>query len=331
MKTLKQESFRTKAMNFFVANKVFAIVILLGIVLSLATSTFLTSRNLFNLLRQITVNTIVAVGFTLILGSGQIDLSIGHMLAFCGVVIAKLMVSGCPIWLAILAGMAVGVLCGSISATIITLFKLPAFIVTLAMQSVFRGTTYLITNMKPVGNLPADFVFLGQGYIGDIPVTILVMLLMIVVMYFIVNKMKIGRHAVAMGGNAEATRVCGISIFKTRIFVYAIGGLCAAVGGVVLTARTASAQIAAGDNLVMDAIAAVVIGGTSMSGGSANVVGTVFGCMVVGIVNNGLNLLGVNANWQIVAKGLMILFAVLLDTLTTQYYEKRARKQALLG
>jgi ribose/xylose/arabinose/galactoside ABC-type transport system permease subunit len=217
-----------------------------------------------------------------------------------------------------------------ISGFVVTKFDLPSFIVTLAMQSVFRGVTYLITNMRPISNLPPAFVFLGQGYVGIVPVNIIIMAINVSIIYIVVNKIRIGRYAVATGSNIEATRVCGVNIMKTRLFIFAVGGFCAAIGSVVLTARTASAQIAAGDNLVFDAITSVVVGGTSMAGGSANVIGTVFGCMVVGIVNNGLNLLSVNANWQIVAKGLMIMFAVLLDTLTTRYYENRSRKQVLI-
>jgi ribose/xylose/arabinose/galactoside ABC-type transport system permease subunit len=318
-----------KAIDNTITNKVFLIVLFIAMILSISTNTFLTSRNLFNLLRQITVNAIVASGFTLIIAAKEIDLSIGHLLAFLGVIMAKLLVGGWPIPLAILAGIIIGILCGMGSAFVITKFTLPSFIVTLAMQSVFRGTTYLVTNMKPVAYLPESFVFIGQGYIGTVPVTIFMMILVIFIMYFIVNLTSIGRHSVAMGGDSEAARVCGINIFATRLFVFGVGGFCAALGAVVMTARTASAQIAAGDDLAMDAIAAVVIGGTSMYGGNANIIGTFFGCLVVGVVNNGLNLLGVNPNWQIIAKGVLILVAVLLDTLTTKYYEYRAGKQTL--
>lgn len=326
----KKNQIASKAGMTIIDNKVFIIVLLIMLVLSVTTDTFFTSRNLFNVLKQITVNTIVAVGFTLVLGAGVIDLSVGHLLGFCGVVMAKLMVAGVPVPIAILAGLGVGVVSGVISACVVTAFDMPPFVVTLAISEVYLGATYLVTNMAPVTKLPEQFVTIGQGYWGKIPIQIFVMILVIVFMYIVVNKTMMGRHAIAMGGNQEAARVCGINILKTKIFVFAMCGFCAAIGAVIQTARTASAQITAGSGMEMDAIAAVVIGGTSMNGGNANIVGTVCGCLIVGLVSNGLNLLGVNANWQIVAKGLMILIAVLLDVLSSKYYEQRAKKQILL-
>lgn len=324
MKKINNEKLKSTVID----GKVFIIVLLLALVLSLTTDTFLTPRNLTNVLRQVTVNTIVAVGFTLVLGAGQIDLSVGHLLGLCGVIMAKLMVAGLPIPVAIAVAILFGMFSGVISSTLITYFNMPPFVVTLALSQVYLGTTYLITNMAPVSYLPDAFVNIGQGYFLGIPIPVYVMLIMCVLMYVIINKTAIGRHSIAMGSNPEAALVCGINIYKTRVFVYAICGFCAAVGAVIQTARSASAQISAGSGMEMDAIAAVVIGGTSMAGGNARVLGTVCGCLIVGLANNGLNLLGISSNWQIIVKGLLILIAVLLDTLSTKFYDKKAKMQA---
>lgn len=319
---------KNKVENVIIEGKVFFIVVLIALLLAFMTDTFLTPRNLTNVLRQVTVNMIVAAGFTLVLGSGLIDLSVGHLLGLCGVIMAKLMVSGVPVPIAILITTAFGIVSGIIAAACITFFNMPPFVVTLALSEVYLGTTYLITNMAPVSYLPDGFVQFGQGYLFGIPIPVYVMLIMCVLMYIIINKTRIGRHSIAMGSNPEAARVCGINIFKTRMFVFAVCGFCAAIGAVVQTARSASAQISAGDGMEMDAIAAVVIGGTSMAGGNARIVGTICGCLIVGLANNGLNLLGVSSNWQIIVKGLMILIAVLLDTLSSKFYDRRAQMSA---
>lgn len=315
--------------SILLGNKAFIILIVLGAALSFITPLFLTTDNLFNVLRQITVSALVSIGFTLVLGSGHMDLSIGALVGFLGIILAKIMVADVPIWVAIIICILAGLLCGAFTSTLITAFALPPFIVTLAMQQVYKGAGYLITNMVPVYDLPDDFLVIGQGYIGPVPIPVYIMLALTLVMSVVVNRSVFGRHAIAMGGNMEATRVSGIDTNKVRMGVYMVAGLCAALGSIVITSRSASAQITAGHGMEMDAIAAVVIGGTPMKGGSANVVGTLFGCLIVGVVNNGLNLLGIDSNWQVIAKGLLILFAVILDTVSTKFYENLKKKQSL--
>ena len=181
--------------------------------------------------------------------------------------------------------------------------------------------------MVPVSNLPQQFVNIGQGYTFGIPNQVYIMFFMVILMAFILNKTKFGRYALAMGGNREATRLSGINTKLIRWGVYAVMGVYVAVAAVMLTARSASAQVSAGQNTEMDAIAAVVVGGTPMSGGSANVVGTLFGCLIVGVINNGLNLMGVDANWQLIAKGLMILFAIVLDVVSGKIATRMSKKR----
>lgn len=180
-----------------------------------------------------------------------------------------------------------------------------------------------MTNMSPIIGLPASFNFIGQGRILGIPVSVIIMLVMVALGTFVLRRTKVGRHVLAAGGNREAARVCGIDVKKVRYQAYLIMGFCAAVAAVVLTARTASAQVGAGQNIELDAIAACVIGGTPLSGGAATVVGTVFGCLVVGVVNNGLNLLSVNSNWQFVVKGALLIIAIITDALSTNLLAKK--------
>ena len=271
----------------------------------------------------------LSIGFTVVLSSGHMDLSVGTLLGLCGMVLAKMIKeAGIPLPIAIILTLLLGTACGALNAATITIFRVVPFVATLATQSIFKGANYLISNLVPVAGLPDELVFIGQGYLLGIPVPIYIMLLVIILVWIMMNRTKFGRYVLAMGGNAEAARVSGINVDKMRYGVYMVGGFCTGIAAVVMTARTASAQVSAGQNMEMDAIAAVVIGGTAMSGGNANVWGTMFGCLIVGIVNNGLNLLGVDSNWQVIAKGVLILFAVIIDTLSARAQAERLNKQA---
>ncbi|MBC8537147.1 ABC transporter permease [Feifania hominis] len=314
--------------SVLLGNKSYLILAVLVIALSIMSPLFLTPSNLLSVLRQVTVSAIVCAGFTLLLGSGHMDLSVGMILCACGVVCGKLLVAGMPIWFAILVTVVAGGLMGAINAGLITLFALPAFIVTLATSSVYKGVAFLVTKNVPVSGLPDAFNFIGKGYWLGIPVPIYVMVLALLVMWVILNRTVFGRQAISMGGNAEATRVSGVRVGKLRVFCYMAMGIFTGLAAVIQTARSASAQLSAGADMTMDAIAAVVIGGTSMKGGNANIVGSLVGCLIVGIVNNGLNLMHVDANWQIVAKGLLILMAVILDSISTKMYKKSAAKKS---
>jgi ribose transport system permease protein len=299
--------------SFILTNKAVFIVIALIVVMSLLSPVFLTSRNILNVLRQVCVNTILACGFVLILGSGNIDLSVGSTVGFTGVCMARMMVAGLPVPLAILLGIMIGVMIGLVNNTILTLWTLPPFIVTLGMMSILRGSTYLVTHQRPVINLPDSFTWIGQGYIGPIPFPIFIMLTVVVIAWVIANRTKFGRYLLAIGGNLEATRVSGINVVLVRYGVFATMGICSTIASIIMCARAASAQPAGGLNMEMDALAAGVIGGTSMAGGNANIIGAFFGALIVGIVNNSLNLMGVDSSWQVIAKGSLILIAVILD------------------
>lgn len=276
--------------KFIMNNKALVILILLSAVVACISDVFLTPSNLLNVVRQVAYSVTLACGFTLVLSSGNMDLSIGCEVGLVGVVLGKLLVAGVPVILAIMIAIISGAVFSSINALVINSCNLPPFIVTLATMSTFKGVTYIVTKMVPISNLPAGFVVIGQGYTMGIPNQVYIMFLMVMLMAFLLNKTKFGRYALAMGGNREATRLSGINTNKIRWGVYAVMGVYVAVAAVMLTARSASAQVSAGMNTEMDAIAAVVMGGTPMSGGSANVIGTFFGCLIVGVINNGLNL-----------------------------------------
>lgn len=322
----KLESIGSFIGDFALSNKALIILFLLCVAAALSTPAFLTSRNLMNVVRQISASAILGIGFTLVIASANLDLSVGYMLGMLGVIMGLLSRANVPFPLVLLAGLGVGALCGFINGFIGVKFKLPLFIVTLATGQVYRGATQLLSNTSPISGLQESFKVLGQGYIGPIPIPIYIMVFVMLVLYVLLNKTRFGRHAIATGGNKEAARTSGINTDSVTIRVYVIMGICVAIAAMIMTGRAFSAQPAAGQGMEMDAIAAVVIGGTSLSGGTGHIAGTVIGTLIVGVINNMLNLNAVDTNWQLVAKGLLILTAVLLDVISTRYFDKKLRK-----
>lgn len=308
--------------SIFMEYKVFLVLIIIVVALALMTDKFLTQQNITNVLRQVSINAIIALAFTLVLAIAEIELSVGAIVGLSGMVMAALVQQGLPIPIVLIVGIVVCVLLELVNAFLITIFKLPSFIVTLATTNVFRGIIYVSTKMVAIYGLDSKFLFFGQGYVGVIPVPIIIMLVVFLVVLYISKKTTFGRYTIALGGNREAARACGINTSRVRYGVFALMGVCAGIASVIITGRAASAQVDAGSGMEMDAIAAAVIGGTSMNGGNANVIGTLAGCLIVGVVNNGLNLLSVDSNWQVIVKGLLILFAVVLDSVTSMTFKK---------
>lgn len=315
-------------LDMLLDNKAVLILVILCIAATCMNSAFLSGRNIMNVIRQVCASAILGIGFTLVIASGNLDLSVGYMLGMIGVVMGLLSRANVPFALVLLAGLATGALCGFINGFIGVKFSLPLFIVTLATGQVYRGACQLLSNTSPVNGLQNQFKVLGQGYLLGIPIPIYIMVVVGVVLYTVLNKTRFGRHAIATGGNREAARTSGINTASVTIRIYMIMGVCAAIAAMVMTGRAFSAQPAAGQGMEMDAIAAVVIGGTSLSGGSGRIGGTVVGCLIVGVINNMLNLAGVDSNWQLVAKGLLILTAVLLDVASSRYFSKKLKKAA---
>lgn len=278
------------------------------------TKAFLTSRNMFNVLRQISTNLYLACGMTMVIILGGIDLSVGSIIALSGCVAAAGVARyNMAIPVALFVGIFIGVVFGMFNGLVISKTTIPPFIVTLATMNVARGLAYVYTGGSPVRVVTKAWQFIGAGYIGPIPTPVVILVVILLVTGIIMNSTKFGRHIYAVGGNVQAAEFSGISVTKVKFWVYAYTGLMAGFAGIVLASRMYSGQPTAGDGAEMDAIAAVVVGGTSMAGGSGKIGGTIIGALIIGFLNNGLNLLNVNSFWQYVVKGIVILLAVFLD------------------
>ncbi|MBD0285074.1 MAG: ribose ABC transporter permease [Flavisolibacter sp.] len=297
---------------------------ILCLVISLLSDKFLTIDNGWNVMRQISVNICISVGMTLVVLTAGIDLSVGSVLALCGAITAGLLKNGIEIPSgnlfigftvlgSVLTGVLVGSLLGYFNGWAITKFKVPPFVATLAMLTVARGLTMLWTKGFPISGLGKNFAYLGTGWFLGIPVPVWISGVIVLIAVVLTRKTRFGRYIYAIGGNESAARLSGIKINQVKRAVYAIAGALAAIGGIMVTSRLDSAQPNAGITYELDAIAAVVIGGTSLSGGRGSVLGTVLGAVIIGVLNNGLVLLNVSPFWQQVVKGLVILIAVIID------------------
>lgn len=308
----------------FGKNNMSMLIALVAIILlfTFMTPNFLTRNNMFNVLRQISSNTIIAIGMTFVLLTGGIDLSVGSIIAVTNCVSICMMVAGVPIPAAIVIGLLLGSIVGLLNGVIIAKLHIPAFIMTLAMMQIARGAAYLSTDGKPVRFSNDSFSLIGNGYVGMVPVPVIIMIVCIIIFAFILHKSKFGVYIYAVGGNREAARFSGIDISKIEIGVYTICGILAGLAGMILSSRMLSAQPTSGDGAEMDAIAAAVLGGTSLSGGAGSIAGTVIGALFIGVLNNGLNIIGVSSYWQEVIKGVVIIIAVLVDVIKNKRLSK---------
>ncbi len=279
-------------------------------------TTFLTQKNVFNILRQNASNLFLATGMTMVIILGGIELSVGSVIALSGVVAAGCVVNlGLPEIVGFLAAIAVGALVGMFNGVWICKTDIPPFIVTLASMNITKGIALVLTGGSPIRCMTDAFKFPGAGYVGPIPTPVILMVIVFIIAALIVGKTQLGRHIYAVGGNAQAAKFSGINVQKVKFLVYTYTGIMSGIAGVVVASRLYSGQPTAGDGAEMDAIAAVVVGGTSMSGGSGRLGGTLIGVLIIGVLNNGLNLMGVDSNWQYIVKGLVILLAVFVDYL----------------
>ena len=301
-------------------------LLVLVVVLSLITDQFMTTKNLLNVSRQVVVTAITGIGVTFVIIGGGIDLSIGSLLALSAVLSAEVMFSTNSVVLAILTALLSGMLLGGLQGVLITKFQVPPFAITLGGMSIFRVATMLITGGIPLSNLPDGYRVFGAGKIGSIafPTPVLILIVFAVIAYFILEKTKLGRYIFALGSNENTTRLSGINVEKYRTITYMISGLCCGLAGILLTGRINSANPSVGEGFEMNAIAAAVIGGTSMSGGEGTIYGTIIGALVIQTIQNGLNLLQINAFWQNVAIGTIIIIAIIIDHFRVKMLEKVA-------
>ena len=288
-------------------------LIILCLILWILTPHFLTISNILNITQQTAINAIIAVGMTFVIITAGIDLSVGSIMAFAGVVLASALNAGYPLPLALLAGLGIGLVSGIVNGLLITYGKLPPFISTLGMMSVARGAALLYTDGRPISGFDENFRFLANGEVLNIPMPVIIMIVIYMIAHFILTRTKLGRYTYAIGGNEEATLLSGVNIKLYKTIVYGLCGLLSGVAAIILTARLNSAQPIAGIMYELDAIAATVIGGTSLMGGEGRMSGTLIGALIMGVLRNGLNLLGVSSFVQQTVIGSVIIIAVLID------------------
>lgn len=300
------------------------VLVLMIVAMSLLSDRFLTVANGWNIMRQISINICLSVGMTMVIVSGGIDLSVGSVLAFSGAITAGLIKHSIPLhWLgvevqlttlgSIVAGLGVGIILGCINGLMITRLKIPPFVATLGMLSIARGLTMLWTQGFPITGLGEDFAILGTRVVAGVPMPVWIAATLVGIFVVINKKTRLGRYIYAIGGNETTARLSGINVQQIKVIVYTLAGGLSAVAGLIMTSRLDSAQPNAGTGYELDSIAAVVIGGTSLSGGRGTILGTVIGCLIIGVLNSGLVLMDVSPFWQQVVKGTVILLAVAID------------------
>lgn len=292
------------------------VVILLCIVWTAMNPQFISMNNITNILRQGSYTAIAAVGMTMVIIIGEIDLSAGSLICASGLVGAMVCKSTNNVLLAVLAALLVGVVVGGVNGVLCAVGKLPGFIATLASMTVLRGLAYIITEGNSVVWTSEAFTKIGTGYVGIVPIPVIIMLVVIAFGVFLTSKLRFGRYIYAVGGNMEASRWSGIAVVKVKIIVYMIMGVLTSIAGLIVVTRLGSGQPSAGQNFEMDCITAAVVGGTSMSGGRGKIIGTVVGVLLLTVLTNGMTLVGINTYWQQVFKGVIIVVSVLADTHT---------------
>lgn len=306
-------------------------LILMVIIMSFMHPSFMTVDNSWNILRQISINLCLSIGMTLIILTGGIDLSVGSVLALAGAITAGMLKNGIELPIfntyieftvlgAVLCGLIAGGILGFFNGIMIIRFHIPPFVATLGMLSIARGLTRLYTGGFPITSMGEGFAYIGTGIDPIIGFPIPVWISVILVVFFVAftQYSKLGRYIFAVGGSEQATHLSGVNVNIVKLWVYTLAGVLAAVGGILVTSRLDSAQPNAGIGYELDSIAAVVIGGTSLSGGRGSILGTVLGCLIIGVLNNSLTLLNVSPNWQLVIKGTVILVAVAIDRVNTK-------------
>lgn len=296
-------------------------LIALCIFLTIATDSFAATRNLFNVIRQITINIYLTCGMMLVIVYGGIDLSVGSIIAVSGCVSAG-MVSwmGFPWYVGVIIGILCGTMVGAFNGLVASRTTIPPFIITLATMNIGRGIARVYTDAKTIIVDDPRFIFLGTGSVGGIPVQLFEIIAVVLVTSFILTRLQLGRHIYATGDNKVAASYSGINVRKVGFFVFLYSGFLASIAGILSTARTFAGTMTMGESAEMDAIAAVVLGGVSMSGGVGRISGAVIGAIIIGVLNNGMNLLGIDSSWQYIVQGIVILIAVFID-----FFKKKSK------
>lgn len=293
-------------------------LILLGGLFTFLSPVFMSTTNIVNILVQSSMTIVIATGATIVIASAGIDLSVGSVLALSGIFMAMTLKAEWPVGLCILVGLLGSLLIGAVNGWMVGKVKITPFIATLAMMSVARAVAYIITDARPIYGLPAAFRYSGTGKIGPVPVPGLIAIVVAIIGHLILERTRAGRNTLAIGGNEEAARLSGVNVGRAQIIIYALAGLAYGIGALIMTARMNAAEPMAGSGLEMDAIAAAVIGGTSLAGGVASVFGTVIGSLILATLRNGLTLLSVQPYFQQLTIGIVIVAAVFLDKIRSR-------------
>lgn len=321
----KKKLTQARLQSFLKTYGIFLILILMCLILSILSPAFLSMGNMLNIIRQIAVIGLIAFGVTMCIITTGIDLSSGSVLALSAVVAASLAqqpdwaarmypnLPALPVIVPILAGLGVGALCGFVNGSLIAKTGIPPFIATLGMMTAARGMALLYAQGRPISTLTADYNFIGQGVVMGIPFPVIILLIMAFISRVLLKHTKFGKYTYAIGGNENAAIVSGVNINKYKILIYTYAGMLSGLAGVVLSSRISSGQPGLGQSYELDAIASAVIGGTSLSGGIGTIPGTIVGALIIGVMNNGLTLLNVQAYTQLIVKGVIIVGAVILD------------------
>lgn len=288
------------------------ILVILSIIFSVTSESFSNTNNLLNVTRQISIVLIISIGMLCVLLSGEIDLSVGSTAALAGVACATFIKQTDSIFIGIIAALAVGTVVGLLNGTLTVYGRIPSFIVTLAMMGILRGIALVWTEGKAVSGLPKQFSFLGAGYIWIVPTSTVLCIVLLAVAFFIIHKTKHGVYIKATGANAEAANLSAIPINKYKIAAFIVAGVLSSVGGIVTTSKLLSAQAVASEGMEMDVLSAVILGGASLSGGVGTITGTILGALIIGVINNGMNMLNISSFYQRIVKGIIILVAVLI-------------------
>lgn len=316
------------ARQFISKYGVFLALVAICIIMNFMTEDFLTYDNIINVIRQVAVYGLLAIGETLVVLTGEIDLSCGSIVGISGVGTALCIKAGLPIAVAILIGLLIGIVCGLINGIVVTKGNVPSFIATMGMQGIARGAALLLSGGYPVSGLGDSFRVLGKGYILKVvPIPIVIFLISAIVIHFVLKRLSFGRNLYAIGGSRKAALYSGIAVKKEIVKAFVLSGMFAAMGGIVLAARLNSAETVAGQGYETNAIAAVVIGGASLSGGKGSIMGTILGTIIIGVISNAMTLLSVQPYWQQVIRGAIIILAVLINTVDLKSIRWFSRKK----
>lgn len=294
---------------------IFVGFLIIIVALSILSPFFLRPRNILNIIRQTSIHGIMAVGMTFVILTAGIDLSVGSILAFTGILSARFEHAGWPVFLIMVVALFIGACLGLLNGVVITKGKVTPFVVTLGMMSIVRGLALIYSKGYPISGFGSSFRFIGAGYVFGIPIPIIIFIITVIIAYIVLEQTRLGRYIYAIGGNEETVKLSGINADLYKTIAYVLSGLAAALGAVVLTARLNAGEPIAGTGYELDVIASVVIGGTSLMGGRGSVWGTLIGALLIGTINNGMNLLGISSYYQLVVKGTIIIVAVLMDRL----------------